>query len=697
MHPVPPFGADSGLFRSRSRIAAGLVLGLAAAAMACGRAPSGEPTHTRARPDIVLITVDTLRADRVGRGLTPTLDALATRGVHFTQARATVPLTLPSHATILTGALPAVHGVRENGIHVFSGTPRSIARELQDAGYETAAFVGAYVLDRRFGLADGFDHYDDQIRRDPAAVLRLEAERPANDVVDRTLAWFALSQHRASTEPAQSKSVFVWVHLYDPHAPHAISYDEDVKFADREVGRLLEKLREAGREPVVVVAGDHGESLGEHGERTHGMLLYDGALRVPFIIAGPGVRPARRDEPVSLVDVAPTLLGLAGRTSGAMAGRNLLGDSRRDDEVYAETEYPRVAGWSPVYALLQDRWKLILSSEPELYDLATDPAESKNVAAARQPLVSAMGARLDTLRAATRGQQQRSAAPDVAERLRALGYVAGSAEPPAPGRGPNPADHVAAWGEFEAALAGMTSANSAESLERLKALARKYPDAFVFQSTYAGLLADAGSTRQALDIYRRAVKRWPNEATLFHELAVAARGARLSDEALRAEHAAIALEPTMPAAHNGVGLLMTDLGRHVEASQAFERAVAADPTNAEYWVNLGNARRATSKLAAAEEAYRRAADLDPRSADAANGLGVLLVQQRRPGDAIPWFQRALETTPGFVEARLNLGIAYQESGQHDLARAAYREVLARSPQSARERRAAADLLRSLSQ
>ena len=674
-----------------------VVCTVAIGAVGCGRGPAGEPPQSTVRRDILLITIDTLRADRVGRGITATLDALAARGVHFTQARAAVPLTLPSHATILTGTLPPVHGVRENGIHVYGGTPPSIARELRDAGYATAAFVGAYVLDRRFGLADGFDHYDDQIRRDPTAVLRLEAERPANEVVDRALAWLALSRQRPNTDPAQSKPLFVWVHLYDPHAPHAVSYDEDVKLADRELGRLLQKVKDTGRDPTIVVVGDHGESLGEHGERTHGMLLYDAALRVPFIVAGPGVSPARRDEPVSLADVAPTLRALAGRTSSETAGRNLLGARQTDREVYAETEYPRVAGWSPVYALQQDRWKLILSSEPELYDLATDSSESTNVAATRQPLVTAMGARLAALRETKRGDRQRSAAPEVAERLRALGYVAGSTEAPSPGMGPNPADHVQAWGEFEAALAERSSGTAAAPLARLKALANAHPDAFVFQATYARLLAETGSPAKALDIYRRAIAKWPREATLFHELAVAAADARLFDEALRAENAAIALDPNFPAAHNGIGLLMTGRNRHVEAAASFERAVAADPTNAEYWVNLGNARRAADNADAAAEAYRKAADLDPRSADAANGLGVLLVQQRRPGDAIPWFQRALEVSPDFVQARLNLGIAYQESGQHDLARAAYRDVLARSSQSAPERHAAADLLRSLGQ
>jgi arylsulfatase A-like enzyme len=321
------------------------------AALACGR--SSAPDHsTRPRPNLALITIDTLRADRVARGLTPALDALAARGVQFTNARATAPLTLPSHVSIMTGALPPAHGVRENGTHVFGGTPTPLARRLTEMGYRTAAFVGAYVLDRRFGLADGFSHYDDQISRDPGGRERLEAERPGNAVVDRAVAWL-----KAQT----AGPTFVWVHLYDPHAPYNGSYDQDVAFADAQVGRLLHAL---GPDATIIAAGDHGESLGEHGERTHGMLAYDAALRAPLILVGPGIAPSRRADPVSLADIAETMAGLSRGER-----RGLLAPPAAEREIYSETEYPRVAGWSPVYALVQDRWKAILSRETELYDL----------------------------------------------------------------------------------------------------------------------------------------------------------------------------------------------------------------------------------------------------------------------------------------------------------------------------------------
>jgi choline-sulfatase len=598
-----------------------------------------------------------------------------------------VPLTLPSHVSMLTGTLPPEHGVRENGMHAFRGSPTSIARTLKQRGYGTGAFVGAYVLDRRFGLADGFDHYDDQITRDPHAVLRLEAERPANIVVDRAAAWLRST--------ADSHPRFLWVHFYDPHAPYKGSYDEEVKFADAQLGRLLQELHASGRDPIVIVAGDHGESLGEHGEATHGMLVYEAVLRVPLIVAGPGIPVARRDDPVSLVDIAPTLAALAGAdlSNASGAARSLLGTPASNRELYAETQYPRVAGWSPVQTLARDRWKLIVSRDPELYDLASDPAENNNLAASRAAIVTAMAIRIEALRASTAASPA-SVPPEATERLRALGYVAVGSAASKGASGPNPAEHIAAWAEFEAALAELGQ-RSSRTLARLQKLADAFPDAPVFQSTYARALSDSGSPQAALIIYRRAVARWPDDATLFHELAVAARRAGRDGEALNAEQAALALEPSLPSAHNGVGLLMADAGRHADAAAAFERATEFDPTNAEYSVNLGNARRAAGNVNGAADAYRRAAEIEPSSADAANGLGVLLVQQRRAAEAIPLFERALATSPDFIEARLNLAIACHESGQRARAAALYREVLARAKRGSRERRAAADLLRSL--
>ncbi len=701
-----------------SRSAIALAAAAAVLVAGCSRAASErtQPSAT-GRPDIVLVTIDTLRADRLDARLMPAVDAFARSAVRFTGARSAVPLTLPSHTTIMTGLLPPSHGVHENAGAPLDARHPTIAAGLRARGYRTAAFVGAFVLDRRFGLARGFDTYDDEIQRDPEAADRLEAERPAADVVDRALAWMDRAD---GTSP-----FFVWIHLYDPHAPYAppreyleraraaradresprdAAYDGEVAYADANVGRVLDWLRARHLldRTVVAIAGDHGEGLGDHGEAAHGMLLYDSTLRVPLVVSAPGRAPSERGDPVGLADIAPTLLRAGGAAvPSAMQGRDLFGPAS-DRDIYSETEYPRVAGWSPLHALTDGRWSLILAARgAEAYDLRGDPGQLRDVAASQASLVLAMAARVEALRATSSPPATPALSDEAAERLRALGYVASSA---APVRidAPSPVASITDWNAFETALADL-NARQPGAVDHLQRLAAAYPDAPVFQSTCARALKDTNRFDRALAMYRASAKRWPTDATLLHDLAVAAgdasgaaggtpRGRALRDEAIRAEQASIALAPDNASAHNGLGLALAQSGRDTDAARAFERATAIDPRNASYWTNLGNARRALADRAGATRAYEEALKVDGRTVDAANGLGVLLVEAGRPADAAAMFRRALDASPGFVDARLNLGIALQQSGDRAGSAAAFREVLKAPARFTRERRAAAALL-----
>ena len=663
----------------------------------CNRAPAPAAIQ---KPNVLLITIDTLRADRVGRGLTPALDGLAARGTRFTAARSTAPLTLPAHASIMTGTLPPENGVRVNGVTL--ATRPTLARSFKDAGYQTSAFVGAYVLDRRFGLSGGFDTYDDRVQRDSSGTARLEAERRGDIVVDAALQWLG---GRSGTP------FFAWVHLYDPHAPYnppqeflakggANPYDGEVAFADAQVGRLLAWLQTSGLadRTIIAVTGDHGEGLGDHGELTHGMLAYDSTLRVPLIVALPpnsvlppkgGSHAAREESPVSLADLAGTLLQAAGLPVPDGMRRGPLGSGA---EAYAETQYPRTGGWHDLTALAFDQWKLVVSSEAELYDVSADPGETRNLASAKPSIVAGARKRLLDLSAA---KTEASAVPaDAADRLRALGYASGAAAP-VDDAAPNPAKHIAAWNTFERELTRLSEGDARGAAPGLAKLARAHPDASVFQATYARALKDTGRAREAVDIYRRIVARWPGDAAAYHDLAVAAAAAGMPGEAQRAEQASLALQPSNAAASNGLGLMLIEQGRTADALKAFERATNDDPGNATFWTNLGNARRDTGDPAQAEQAYRRALDADPRSPDAANGMGVLLVQVKRAPEAIRWFEQALAGSPRFVEARLNLGIAYQESGNREKAIEMYRRVLAEAAAGTKEHRAATELLGAL--
>jgi choline-sulfatase len=684
---------------------------------ACNRTAPPAPIL---KPNVLLITIDTLRADRVGRGLTPAIDGLAARGVRFTAARSTAPLTLPSHTSIMTGTPPPENGVRVNGVAL--ATRPTLARVFHDAGYRTGAFVGAYVLDRRFGLSGGFDTYDDRVQRDPSGAARLDAERRGDIVVDAALQWLA---------GRNGDAFFAWVHLYDPHAPYnppqeflakadGDAYNGEVAFADAQVARLLEWLRTSGQagRTIVALTGDHGEGLGDHGELTHGMLAYDSTLRVPLILAlppkggrheivatnSPGISTSATnsrgfrlqaegtvDTPVSLADLAGTLLQAAGLAVPDDMRRGPLGNT---PEAYAETQYPRTAGWHDLSALAFDQWKLVLSSEAELYDVTADPGETHNLASQKPALVEGARKRIADLQAGKAPATASAVPPEAAERLRALGYVSGAAAP-ADDTAPNPAKQIAAWNTFERELTRLSDGDARGAMIGLAKLARAYPDAPVFQATYARALKDTGHASQAVEIYRRLVARWPGDAAMYHDLAVAATAAGMPAEATRAEQAALALQPANAAASNGLGLMLIEQGRKTEAVAAFERAVQSDPTNATFWTNLGNARRDAGDAARAEEAYRRALESDARSADAANGMGVLLVQAQRAPEAIPWLERALAGAPAFTEARLNLAIAYQESGNKDKAIEAYRRVIADAAPGSREHRAASELLASL--
>ena len=589
-----------------------LAIGIQSLAVSTGCAQA----RPSARPNILLVTIDTFRADRLGVGVTPALDALAASGIRFTTARSAVPLTLPSHTTILTGLLPPAHGVRENGVDALADAHPTVARLLKNAGYETAAFVGAFVLDHRFGLSQGFDTYDDRITRDPNATDRLEAERPASAVVDNALAWLnAVSSRQSSVaSPTNPKSqtpnpFFLWIHLYDPHAPYEpptrfrdrtrSPYDGEIAFADEQIARVFEWLRAHGEieRTVIVVSGDHGEGLGDHGERTHGMLLYDSTLKVPLIVAAPGRQPAVRNDAVSLVDIAPTILRAAGLASSPeMKGRDLLAEVRLkpdttvtgdphatangaarggrvqpDRDLYSETEYPHVLGWSPLQALTDGRWMTIRAgAATEVYDLQGDPLEQHDVAATQAGVAAAMSARAEALHGAAGAASGHAISSEAQERLRSLGYVASSAQPAPGSDAPNPSLRIAMWNSFENALAAL-NARQPGALAAIRQLAADNPDAPVIQTTMARALKEAGQTAAALAAYREAAKRWPADAALLHDLAATARDAAaarsgdaakaLHEEAVRPDQAALVLDPNNAMAQNGAGLLAIDADR----------------------------------------------------------------------------------------------------------------------------------------
>lgn len=696
---------------ARSATLALLLLGI----VGCSRERA--PGH----PSLVLVTLDTVRADHLGcygdrQAITPWLDRLAGEGARFVNASSAVPLTLPSHTSLLTGLLPPHHGLRNNGIGALRPGTATLATLLSGAGYRTGAFIGAFVLDHRFGLNQGFEVYDDEIERNPNGEFALEAERPGREVMDRALAWL---------EKDDGRPFFLWVHLYDAHAPYTPPpawaarhpgrpYDGEISEVDEQVGRLLEALRHQGLDgkTVVAVAADHGEGLGEHGELTHGLLLYEPTLHVPLLLRAPwAVKPRVVEAPVSLVDLAPTLAGLLGRPfPGTLDGRDLsktllAGGEPAPEEVYAETRYPATFGWSPLSALRRRDLKYISAPAPELYDLRRDPREATNLIAKPAPAADparGFAQRLATIEAGAVKTPSRDADAETRARLASLGYIAAAPAPPragaAPTSSPDPKTMVDLFQRFEDANTRLAGGDPGAAIAELETLVAADPANPVFRGKLAAAWRERGQTDKALPLYRQAAAAAPRDPEAWYNLASALQEAGRLDEARRAIEQALKLDAGRPEAHNTLGIIALGEGRTEEARREFAAAAEIDPRDAAALNNLGNALRAEGKLDEAAAAYQRSAAVAPRYAEPLNGLGALEVERDHPREALPFFERALALAPGYHEVRLNQAIAHDLAGDADAALSAYQDFLTRTagdPKLAEQRRAAQQLLARL--
>jgi choline-sulfatase len=625
-------------------------------------------------PNVLLITLDTFRADRLGAN-TPNLEKLARESLRFRNADSPVPLTLPAHCSILSGVLPLHHGVRNNGLNPFPADRETLATVFSRSGYRTGAFVSAFVLDHRFGLARGFDRYDDEVPRDATSEANtLEAERRGDATVDRALAWL---------REGAGRPFFAWVHLYDAHAPYAPpspypqTYDGEVAFVDAQVGRLLAAVDR--KNTIVLIVGDHGESLGEHGELTHGLLVYESTLHVPMLLAAPDTEGRDVATPVSSVDVAPTLAALAGvkmdRTDGIAIP--LRGEPAPHD-LYAESEYPAQFGWSDLRALRRGGSKLI--SNQELYDLGRDPGEKNNVLTNDRRTFRALeSAMLDLQKGEVAPSTQTTVDDETRRKLASLGYVAPSGSGTTAAERPNPVAMITLFRAFEEATWALNGGKSKEAIATLTRLTNADPRNPVFRESLGRALRQTGDNEAAARLYRESVAVAPNSADAWYNLAIALQDAGHGDEAGIAIREAIRRDDKRPEAHNTLGIALMTEGNAAGAEAEFRRAIALDERNARAWNNLGNVLRAANRLDEARDAYARSASLAPNYADPLNGAGVIDVQTDRPRDALPKFDAALRIAPNYYEAQLNRGIALKMSGEATAANEQFRKLLAILP------------------
>ncbi len=615
------------------------------------------------RPNLVIITIDTLRPDHLGcYGYkpiqTPNIDRLASEGVRFKTVVSQVPLTLPSHCSLMTGTYPAFHGVRDNVGFKLSNSKITLAKILKTQGYQTGAFVGAYVLNSKFGLNQGFDYYDDNIQGSSTAgpVVNLnQVERRAGEVVSHATGW--LKGHIQS-------SFFIWIHLYDPHDPYeppspfrerykSKPYDGEIAYTDQELGKFLDLLRQQqlSQNTVVVLAGDHGESFGEHQEWTHGYFIYDTTILVPLII-----KPTQKEmsgkvvsEQVSLVDVAPTVLQLLGLPRPAeLQGRGMLGlmlGKQRDwpRQAYSETFYPAQFGWSPLSAVRRADAKYIHAPRPELYDLRTDPGEQANRIQQQSALANELKSNLSQIESTYRDRNASQTArlnlnAHELEKLGALGYVgmtSGSvSQETIPPSAADPKDKLEVFQMISTSSQDVAAGRYRQALPLLQKILQIEPGMKMARSLLGRCYFQLNQFEQAKNSFQEILKQQPrNLDAQFH---VAACNFRLKDRGTAESGLKKVLDQdsNFSAAHLYLGFLYQSKGENALALVAFQRVL----------------------------------ELDPENEDAHAKTGFLLASNGKVKEAIPHFQKVIQLNPQDGESHFNLGIAYMKLEHPDLAR-----------------------------
>ena len=578
-----------------------LVAAVAAVAFGAFAGSCGSSDGPHGGPNVLLVTLDTTRADALScygrqRGTTPNLDALAAEGERFTQAYTSAPLTLPAHASMLTGLYPLRHGVRENGLWPLSDEADTLAERAREAGYDTAAFLAAVVLDERFGLDQGFAHFDTP-RRSATQDTSHYTERDAASVVDAALAWFDRRQ--------DERPFFTWVHVFDPHAPYAppeafrqgvlepYPYLGELAYVDAELGRLFDTLRarELFDDTVVLVVGDHGEAFGEHGEVSHGPFCYESTLRVPFLLRDP--RSTRRgvsEALVSVVDVHPTLLAAMGLTpapgiDGIDLGRT---EARRraTDGVYFESYAGYLSlGWSPLAGWRDASGKYLHSSDPQLFDVVRDPEESRNLLAAGDSSADPKPYRLALAELAeaprlARGSDAAPLDPALLDSLRGLGYTTTGAprdalpDPLAPSPRPSPQAMAPLHRATLEALQRFNAGDLDTSMPAFEEVLAANPENAFVLDLYAYGLMRQGRHRDAVDVLERLFEVGPERPDARFNLGLCLERIGRADEARQAFLRVIELDPSHKGAHVALVRVLEATARDDEAAPFRERLEA---------------------------------------------------------------------------------------------------------------------------
>ena len=645
------------------------------------------------------MSIDTLRADALGcygngRAATPWIDRLAREGVRFADAHAHNVVTLPSHANILSGRYPLEHGVRDNtGFRFPEGTP-TLATLLKAHGFRTAGFVSAFPLDARFGLGRGFDVWDDRIAGGEWRGSFVIPERRGPDTVAAAVRWAGA---------ARGQQTLAFVHLYEPHFPYAppepfasrfreTPYYGEVAAADAALEPLLRPLLESGSaaRTLVILTSDHGEALGDHGEATHGVFAYEATLRVPLVLWAPGLLPPRIvEEPVRHVDLLPTLLDLLGLDAPAdLPGRSLrpllVGRATEARPSYFEALSASLnRSWAPLHGVRAHGLKYIDLPIPELYDLAADPAETRNLAASRPGDLDRLRGQLGRLREQDRGIARVAESREAVERLRALGYVSGGGADAKDhyGEDDDPKKLIGLDGMLSEMLGLYQAGQIDRALEVGRELVRRRPDMALAYLQIAYLERAHGDLGAAIASVRRAVALQPRDAQ-----GISLLGTYLT-EAGRAREAVALLEPYAKEPGQdldvltALGMALATAGQPRAAVSVFDRARSEHPTNGMVLVNAGTVLLMQGDVTGARQAFEAALDIDPGLARAHNSLGVIAAREGRTPEAVERWKRAAALNPEDYQTLFNLGSVLWRADRREEARPYLEAYLRAAPQA----------------
>jgi len=645
--------------------------------LGCSVNPDPEKRADTARPrrevNVVLITLDTLRADHLScyardAVSTPNIDALAAAGGRFAKAFAQVPLTTPSHASILTGTYPQVHQLRDNGGFVLDSTLPTLASVMRQAGFTTAAFVGAAVLHHQYGLNRGFGTYADDMRAASKEKLLpgVVAEVRAEVVTQRALDWLQ-NQHEIGVGIQPGKNFLLWTHYYDPHFPYdppepfasryqKHKYSGEIAYTDQQVGRLLKGLQDLGlrEKTLIVLMADHGEGLGEHGEFLHGVFLYDATTHVPLVVAGPDI-PAGRvvEQQVRSIDVMPTILDYLGLAAGdKVQGQTLAPALTQGSPVpaafsYMETLYPKTShGWAELRAVRTDQWKFIMAPTSELYDLNADPAEVRNLRLERASEAAELERHVWEIAGPREqlGKLERRPVDDRTMReLQSLGYASAGTRRDlrVDMSGPDPKERVQV-------LRLLDQASDLMNQDRFAVATPLLEKALQADATNPAIYGHLGICYQSL-------QQFPKAAHLYQQ--------------------AIQNKADTDQIHAELGEIHVRLGNLREAAHSMEKAAEMNLTNLQNLTNLATVYLNQGRSPEAQRTVKAILAQNGRHGGAYNILGLIEIQRGQGSAARGYFEKAVEYDPNLSEPYMNLALLAEEAGQPQAAIGYYRKFL----------------------